>query len=154
MHAAIVISRQGPLFYWNVDHAVGKNGVNKFEDVLFVQWCLYKLVRHAPQQAPHVLDKLKLVGLNGNCNGRETDPLVEGIKALQQSLNLVVDGRVSSVPTGASHYREAGGKSVFLILYPLNATLAQMHPAQWPRIDLMPDFVWQIKDKATAPFSM
>ena len=39
------------------------------------------------------------------------------------------------------------------ILYPLNAVLQQMHPAQFPRIDLMPEFVWRIKDKATAPFA-
>jgi hypothetical protein len=43
MQPAIASSPKGPLFYWNVDEVVGKNGVNKFDDVLFVKWCFYKL---------------------------------------------------------------------------------------------------------------
>jgi hypothetical protein len=59
----------------------------------------------------------------------------------------------ASVRTGGGTYHYAGARDTYLILYPLNAVLAQMHPQQWPRIDLMPEFVWRIRDKATAPFT-
>lgn len=153
MHAAIASSPKGPIFYWNVDGAVGKNGMNKFDDVMFVQWCLYKLGKWSVQffgtELRAALDNLSI---SGECSGRDGDSLVECIKALQQHLNLLVDGRVSPGTPGGT-YVDGGGRSTFLIIYPLNAVLQQMYPAQYPRIDLMPEFVWRIKDKATAPFN-
>ena len=151
MHAAIVPSRNGPLFFWNVDGAVGKNGENKFEDVLFVQWCFYKLMNW-PQVRPELRDEIEKIGVNGECNGRDGDKLVEGIKALQRFLNLMVDGRVSPV-SKKGQYVDHGSKSTFLIIYPLNAVVAQMYPTLWPRIDQMPQFVWRIKSQAQAPFN-
>ena len=44
MHPVIVKSQTGQhIFYWNVDSPVGLNAANVFEDVLFVQWCFYKM---------------------------------------------------------------------------------------------------------------
>jgi hypothetical protein len=130
---------------------VGKtNGGNTFDDVLFVQWCFYKLAKWAHLR-PDVRDAIGKMGVNGECSGRDGDPVVDGIKALQRAYGLMVDGRVSPVTKGAT-YAYGGSRSTFLIIYPLNAVLAQMHPAQWPRIDLMLEFVWRIKDRAMAPF--
>ena len=151
MHAAIVSTDKGPLFYWNVDGAVGRNGVNKFDDVMFVQWCLYKLTKWAHFK-PELRDAIGKAGVNGECSGRDDDPLVMGIRALQRAHSWMDDGRVSPVRSGGTYVDIHGGQNTFLILYPLNAVLAQMHPAQWPRIDLMPEFIWRVKDKAIAPF--
>jgi hypothetical protein len=59
----------------------------------------------------------------------------------------------ASAAVHESAYHYAGTSSASPIIYPLNAVLQQMHPAQFPRIDLMPQFVWRIRDKATAPFA-
>jgi hypothetical protein len=131
---------------------VGKNGQNNPEDVLFVTWCLYKLSKWQGTQ-PDLVRKLKDVGITRDCTGRDGDRVVEGIKALQLTYGTLLDGRVSPVPRNSGHYGGRGGGGTYLILYPLNALLAQMHPAQWPRIDLMPEFIWTIKDKAMAPFT-
>jgi hypothetical protein len=152
MHAAIASSPKGPIFYWDVDGAVGRNGVNKFDDVMFVQWCFYKLGKWSGQGfGTELRAALGKLSISGECSGRDGDSLVDSIKALQRYMNLLVDGRVSPVTTGGT-YIDGGGRSTFLIIYPLNAVLQQMYPAQYPRIDLMPEFVWRIKDKATAPF--
>jgi hypothetical protein len=150
MHPAIASGPKGPLFYWNVDDAVGTNGGNRLDDVLFVTWCFYKLAKwaHLP---PKLRDTIGRMPVTDSCSGRDGDPIVDGIKALQREYGLPVDWRVSPA-TRAATYAYGGGRSTFLIVYPLNAVLAQMHPAQWPRIDLMPEFVWRIKDRATAPF--
>lgn len=150
MHAAIASTPKGPLFYWNIDEAVGRNGGNRFDDVLFVTWCFYKLAKwpHIPSELRDAIGKMPI---RDHCSGLDGDPIVDGIKVLQRQYALMVDGRVSPVTKDAT-YAYGGGRSTFLILYPLNAVLAQMHPAQWPRIDLMPEFVWRIKDQATAPF--
>jgi hypothetical protein len=102
---------------------------------------------------PGLRDAISKVGVNGQCSGRDGDPLVDGIKALQREYSWMEDGRVSPVTKDGTYIDVHGARNTFLIVYPLNAVLAQMHPAQWPRIDLMPEFVWRIKDKATAPFS-
>ena len=155
MHAAIASSPRGPIFYWNVDDAVGSNGANKFDDVLFVKWCFYKLGKWPAGQGQPWWQELRgafdKIGVNGECSGRDGDLLVDSIKALQRGLGTIVDGRVSPATKGGS-FAYAGGRSAFLIIFPLNAVLQQMHPGQYPRIDLMPEFVWKIKDEATAPF--
>jgi hypothetical protein len=35
----------GRLFHWNLDGSVGLLGANRFDDVMFVQWCLYKAAK-------------------------------------------------------------------------------------------------------------
>ena len=148
MRAALAETPSGPVFYWNVDGAVGLNGTNHFDDVLFVQWCVFKIANW--QQRPTKLrDALKDVPINGTCTGRADDPLVALIKVLQQDQNLFVDGRVS--PATGSTYARGGTRHYFLIHY-LNHVLRALHPEHYPRIDLMPQFVWRIKDKAIAPF--
>jgi hypothetical protein len=151
MCPAIASSPKGPIFYWNLDGAVGRNGVNKFDDVMFVQWCFYKLGKWQGQGFGELRAAFGKLPISGECSGRDGDPLVDTIKALQRFMGVMVDGRVSPTTTGGT-YTSGGGRSVFLIIYPLNAILQQMYPAQYPRIDLMPEFVWRIKDKATAPF--
>jgi len=152
MRPAIAQSPKGSIFYWNVDQAVGRNAANQFDDVLFVKWCFYKLGKFHGT-APGVRSAIDRMTLNEDCNGRDGDPLVETIKTLQRDYHHpLVDGRISPVTTAGGTFRYGGAASPFLIIYPLNAVLQQMHPEQFPRIDLMPEFVWRIRDKATAPF--
>jgi hypothetical protein len=42
MFPAFAETNNGRLFYWNLDRTVGLRGANRFDDVMFVQWCLYK----------------------------------------------------------------------------------------------------------------
>jgi len=150
MHAAIARSPQGGVFYWNVDGPVGMNGTNKYDDVLFVQWCFYKMGKWERLDAD-LRAICRTTPVNGRCTGREDDPLIAIIKALQRSESgLMVDGRVSP-PTKGATYTYHGARHTFLIFY-LNAVLRVLHPNQYPRIDLMPEFIWRIKDKATNPF--
>ena len=150
MHPAIARSPQGDVFYWNVDGPVGMNGTNKVDDVLFVQWCFYKMGKW-DRLDPDLRAICSTTPVNGRCSGREDDPLIAIIKALQRSQKgLKVDGQVTP-PTTDVRYTYHGKGHVFLILY-LNAVLRVLHPAQYPRIDLMPEFVWKIKAKATVPF--
>ena len=151
MHPAIANADKGPIFFWNVDYAVGKDATNAFEDVLFVQWCLYKLSKWQGVQEP-LRSVLANADISGACTGRDGDSLVDTIKALQTHLGLPVDGRVSPAKAGGT-YSVGAGRSTFLIIYPLNAVLWQLHPDKYPRIDLMPQFVWRIKDRAVAPFN-
>src|SRR5262249_50141716 len=60
---------------------------------------------------------------------------------------------VASVP----HRRPAdtattGDRNHPFVIFYLNAALRLLYPAQYPRIDLMPEFIWRIKDTATYPF--
>jgi hypothetical protein len=149
MHPALVPAGGGPVFYWNVDGEVGLNGVNAFDDVLFVQWCFYKMGRWE-KMAPEPRAVYRDTPVNGECSGREGDPLIASIKALQLSTQGgVVDGRVSPAPKGV--YYHHSGLHTYLIFY-LNAALRLLYPEQYPRIDLMPEFVWRLKHKATQPF--
>lgn len=148
MHAETTEGSAGPVFFWNVDGPVGLNGANREDDVLFVQWCLYKISRWE-SRPERLRNALRDTPVNGHCTGREGDPLVVSIKAVQSQQNLLVDGRVS--PARGAVYRHQGDSHHFLVHY-LNAVLRRMHPAQYPRIDNMPEFVWRIRDKATYPF--
>jgi hypothetical protein len=149
MHPAVVNSPQGSIFFWNVDAPVGLNGKNKFDDVLFVQWCFYKLGQW-DKTPPELRATLRNTNVNGECSGRDGDPLIASIKALQQRFRNMVDGRVS--PAGKQvQYSYHNAEHTFII-FRLNAALRVLHPTQYPRIDLMPDFIWRIKDIATAPF--
>jgi hypothetical protein len=150
MHPVIVKSQAGRnAFYWNVDSPVGLHAANLTSDVLFVQWCFYKLSKWEKLPAAARAEYGK-TGVNGFCTGREDDPLVHSIKVLQKEQNLMVDGRVS-LPNASDVYTYHGEKHRFVIFY-LNAVLRQLHPDQYPRIDLMPQFVWRIRDEATSPF--
>ena len=148
MHAETTQGSAGPVFFWNVDGAVGLNGANNEDDVLFVQWCLYKISRWE-SRPERLRNALRNTPVNGLCTGREGDPLIASIKTLQTEQKLLVDGRVS--PARGAVYMRHGDRHHFLVHY-LNAVLRQMHPTHYPRIDLMPEFVWRIRDKATAPF--
>ena len=124
--------------------------MNKFEDVLFVQWCFYKITKWNHSRLPiDFRSNLGKAGVNGSCTGREDDPLVGSIKAVQDKFHLVVDERVD--PPTSDYYIHHGERQRYFIFY-LNAVLRALHPQQYPRIDLMPEFIWRIKDKAIAPF--
>ena len=151
MHPEIVTDTQGPIFFWNVDAAVGLHGANNFDDVMFVQWCFYKLSKW--DRIPADLRKvLAQTPVSGSCTGRDNDPLVTSIKAFQASelMTGMVDGRVSPAK-GGGYYKYYGDKQAFLILR-LNGVLRVLHPQQYPRIDLMPEFIWRIRDQVKAPF--
>ena len=150
MRPALARSLQGDVFYWNVDGPVGVRGTNKAEDVMFVQWCFYKMGKwnRIPADLRALCDKTLV---NGKCSGSEDDQLVGLIKALQRSQKgLKVDGQVTPA-TAEVMYNYHGTAHTYLILY-LNAVLRALHPTQYPRIDLMPEFIWRTKAKATAPF--
>ena len=150
MHAALAPSSKGAVFYWTVDGTVGMNGANKRDDVMFVLWCFYKLGKW-DRLKPDLRAVCAKTLVNGECSGRESDPLVSTIKTLQHSQKgLKVDGQVTP-PTHGSQYIYHGASHAYLIFY-LNAVLRALHPAQYPRIDLMPEFIWRIRDKATNPF--
>jgi len=150
MRPALARSPQGDVFYWNVDGPVGIRGTNKVDDVMFVQWCFYKMGKW-DRIDPDLRALCAKTLVNGACSGRDDDQLVGLIKALQRSQkNLRVDGQVTP-PTGDVMYNYHGGVHAYLILY-LNAVLRALHPAQYPRIDLMPEFIWRVKAKATHPF--
>ncbi len=155
MFADIAMDHRGRLFFWNLHGAVGLNGVNKFDDVMFVQWCLYKMAKW--ERIPVDLRaELARTPVSGECTGREGDMTIASIKALQRSKIVVeaqglLDGRVSPAK-GNGHYSNQGGSPVYLIFY-LNYTLRALYPQQYPRIDLMPEFIWRIRAQAIDPFS-
>jgi hypothetical protein len=137
------------VFFWNVSGAVGHNGVNQTEDVLFVSWCLYKAAQH-PDLSADLRSAFKNVGLTHVCNGRMDHPLVAAIYTLQRAQGRgLVDGRVS--PAKGAKYAHHHAKHIYLI-FELNGFLRVMHPDQYPRLDLMSDFPWKLKEFAKAPF--
>ena len=148
MHPAFAQSTKGPVFYWNVDGVVGLNGANRFDDVLFVQWCFYKMAKWTP--ASKIWPTLSKVGINGACTGRADDPLVDTIKTAEAVFGWDMDGRVTPM-TNSAQFTVHGIKYVYLIMY-MNIALRQMYPQQYPRLDLIPEFVWRIKDKVVYPF--
>jgi hypothetical protein len=149
MHPALVSDGKDQIFYWNVDAVVGLNGVNAFDDVMFVQWCFYKM-GNWPKLDPASRAVYQKTPVSGECSGRDDDALVASIRALQRvSHGAVVDGRVDPATTGTYAYH--GGQHAYVIFY-LNAALRLLHPEQYPRIDLMPEFIWRIRHKATQPF--
>ena len=149
MHAEVTSSPEGPIFFWNVDGPVGRNGSNQWDDVLFVSWCIYKFARLA--QTPRELRaSLENAGLSEHCNGSESHPLVQAIYAIQRQFHLSpADGRVS--PAKGVVYTHHYDQFAYLI-FRLNAVLRVAHPDKYPRIDLMPDFAWQLKKIVTPPF--
>jgi hypothetical protein len=87
--------------------------------------------------------------LSGTCTGREGDLLIASIKGLPRSEGGISDGRVS--PAIGGQYVYHSGHRTFMIFY-LNTALRKLHPQQYPRIDLMPEFIWRIKEKAAGSF--
>jgi hypothetical protein len=150
LHAAVSPSKVGPAFLWNIDGPVGLNGANIFDDVLFVQWCFYKLGQYGRMPAD-LRAICAQTPVNGSCTGREGDALIASIKALQRfDAGAIVDGRVSPLAKDAIYNHRGERHQLVIVL--LNGILRNMYPQLYPRIDLMPEFVWRIKDKATAPF--
>ena len=149
MRPAFAETKSGtPRFYWNLDDVVGLNGVNKFEDVIFVQWCLYKMGNWQP--ASKIWPGLKKVNINGTCSGRADDPLVNTIQLAQAEFGGEMDGRVSPMKNSAK-FTHQGISHLFMIMT-MNMALSQLYPQHYPRLDLMPEFIWRIKDKVTYPF--
>jgi hypothetical protein len=152
----------GRLFYWNLDGSVGLRGANRFDDVMFVQWCLYKaakwdgLDRVAKATAenikgPSIREALAKTNVNGSCTGLQTDNLVEKITFLQSLISVDMDGRVDPMLNSARYTTSIGSKDVYLIMR-LNQILKEVHPREYPRLDLMPEFVWRISDKVKPVF--
>jgi len=149
MHPAFAETTTGSVrFYWNVSGIVGLNGVNKFDDVLFVQWCFFKMAKWPA--AREIWPGLSRVNINGSCTGRADDPLVETIKLAEAQFGGNMDGRVTPISNSAK-FTISGIKYPYLIMV-MNIALSQMHPQQYPRLDLMPEFVWRIKDQVVFPF--
>jgi hypothetical protein len=150
MHADLAGPATDRLFFWNVDAAVGLKGENRREDVLFVSWCLYKM-RSWSYTPEAVKPILRNASITEHCSGRENDPLVVAIKAVQRvNPAMMVDGRVSpAVRDGTYAHR---GRNPMFLIFVLNNALKMMHPQQFPRIDLMPEFAWQLKQSASRPF--
>jgi hypothetical protein len=102
----------GRLFYWNLDGSVGLRGTNRFDDVMFVQWCLYEaakwdgLNRVAKVTAGNITEAsireaFAKTNVNGSCTGLQTDNLVEKITFLQSLISVDIDGRVDPMLNSA-----------------------------------------------------
>jgi hypothetical protein len=139
----------GRLFYWNLDGSVGLRGANRFDDVMFVQWCLYKaakwdgIEKAARVNAPNVngqavREAFAKTNVKGSCTGMKTDNLVE---------KITVDPMLNS----ARYTTSIGTNDVYLIMR-LNQILKEVHPREYPRLDLMPEFIWRISDKVKPVF--
>jgi len=150
MHPAFAETSSGSsMFYWNVDGVVGLNGTNKYEDVMFVQWAFYKMSQWPA--AREIWPGLSKVNINGRCSGLADDPLVDTIKLAQAVFGGEMDGRVSPMHRSAK-FMHGGIKYTFLIMI-MNVALSKLYPDQYPRLDQMPQFIWQIKDHFTYPFA-
>ena len=152
----------GRLFYWNLDGSVGLRGANKFDDVMFVQWCLYKAakwdgidriakVTAGNIKGPSIREAFAKTNVNGSCTGMQTDNLVEKITFLQSLISVDMDGRVDPMHGSARHSTSIGVKDVYLIMR-LNQILKDVHPREYPRLDLMPEFIWRISNKVKPVF--
>ena len=62
-----------------------------------------------------------------------------------------MDGRVDPMLNSARYTTSIGSKDVYLIMR-LNQILKEVHPREYPRLDLMPEFVWRISDKVKPVF--
>jgi hypothetical protein len=69
---------------------------------------------------------------------------------VQAVFGAEMDGKVNPITT-SSKFTSHGIKYVYLIMV-MNIALARLYPDLYPRIDLMPEFVWRIKDKVTPAF--
>lgn len=150
MHIDMAQEGGGKVFFWNVDAPVGLSGANNFDDVMFVQWCLYKIAQW-PARSQRLRDGLSKVNISGECSGAPDDPLVASLKFFQGELGVKQDGRVSPARGSGGKYNRGGVKYPYLVFH-LNAVLRELHPDQYPRLDKMPEFIWRIKDKVTTPF--
>lgn len=123
----------GAHFQWNLDCSVGKGGQNSVvADVSYIQWYYTVAAIHAltPPERKAVYSKVKVTG---KCTGLDGDPLVQAILTHQRALaHPAVDGRIS-VATGDGRI----GEMAFFVLR-LGARFADMFPAAWPRLDLIP----------------
>jgi hypothetical protein len=162
MFPAFAETNNGRLFYWNLDGTVGLRGANRFDDVMFVQWCLYKAskwdgldrvakVAGAGVKGQSIKEAFAKTNVNGACTGLKTDNLVEKITFLQSLISVDMDGRVDPIVGSARHSTSIGGKEVYLIMR-LNQILKEVHPREYPRLDLMPEFIWRISDKVKPVF--
>jgi hypothetical protein len=152
----------GRVFFWNVDGTVGLNGVNNFDDVMFVQWCIYKSstwpgIDQAAAIAGYATDahsfreSLRKVPISGSCSGDESDETVEKIKFLQALTTGPMDGRVSPIHQSVRYTDGSGVRHIYLIFW-LNQILKDLHPREFPRLDLMLPFVWRISNKVKPVF--
>ncbi|MBV9907883.1 MAG: hypothetical protein JOY52_10005 [Hyphomicrobiales bacterium] len=152
----------GRLFYWNLGGTVGLRGANRFDDVMFVQWCLYKAakwdgldrvarVTGAGVKGQSIKEAFAKTNVNGSCTGLKDDNLVEKIIFLQSLISADMDGRVDPILGSVRHSTSIGGKEVYLILR-LNQILKEVHPREYPRLDLMPEFIWRVSDKVKPVF--
>ncbi|WP_413993503.1 hypothetical protein ACMDCR_16280 [Labrys okinawensis] len=155
MHPEFAETTDGrKIFYWNLDGAVGLNGKNNFDDVLFVQWCMYKAskwpgIDHLTQienfdtKGVSFRDAFAKVNINGRCSGLKDDPLLDQINLLQALTQGPMDGRVTPIHGSARYTGLFGIRYVYLVIW-LNNILKQVHPKEYPRLDLMPEFAFQL----------
>lgn len=162
MFPAFAETNSGRLFYWNLDGTVGSRGANRFDDVMFVQWCLYKAskwdgidrvakVTGVGVKGQSIKEAFAKTNVNGACTGLKDDNLVEKITFLQSLISVDTDGRVDPILGSARHSTSIGVKDVYLIMR-LNQIIKEVHPREYPRLDLMPEFVWRISDKVKPVF--
>jgi hypothetical protein len=145
MHPMLISINRQPVFFWNVDGAVGEHGENRPEDVALVQFFYYMLpdtwvLLHKPA-TPLLAEVCRNVAgtMNGHCSGLPDDPLVNLIRNHQKNQTaMLVDGRVSRA-TPAGQYQVHGKRirSTFMIIE-MMATWRFTQSRAWPRLDLHP----------------
>jgi hypothetical protein len=113
-----------PVFY-NVDGAVGRDGVNSTADVLLVQFFMSLIGKNVPQGSPlAILGKVPVTGVIN-------PDTIAAIEALQRADGATPDGRVSV----ANGYRFGGSFYTIMIL---NRNIKYKFVHAWPNVDELP----------------
>lgn len=135
MHPMIL----GNKFYWNIDQSVGRNASNSDSvDISLVQWSFVLATSHDHGIPADGLQLYRAVQVTGFCNGRDDDPLVRAILAMQKNVHArhpasTIDGHIS-VAYGDGRYAPG---TAFLIL-DICYAFAHWFPNAYPRLDLVP----------------
>ncbi|GGC17779.1 hypothetical protein GCM10011371_01610 [Novosphingobium marinum] len=117
---------QVPVIF-NVGKAVGQGGVNDAEDVALASYLMRLSAKAA--KSPEARKVCAATKVTSTC----TPEFVASIKALQNSLKLSPDGRISRSSQSGQY-----GNGVYLIAS-FNKLVRDGYPDLWPRIDRIPD---------------
>jgi len=124
--------------FWNIDANVGARSSNGPVDVQLVQFGFFCM---ALPSAKHKDVQLKPIFANVRtgvpCTGKEDDPLVIAIRALEKSRGGPQDGFVSKLNTDTGIYTEAQKAHQHLLII-LLLNIFDTVSDNWPRLDKHP----------------
>jgi hypothetical protein len=151
----IAATPKGNKFFWNIDAKVGVNAPNRSVDVQLVQLgyrAVFKSPFNAGRLTPAEVDAYINIQPGAICSGREDDPLVQAIRAHEQSRGGTQDGVVSPLGQGHIVYTDAAGPHA-LILVALNNSLKDMLGDAYPHIEKHPECPGELRSLAELMFS-